>query len=124
MKQAETHRTGIPITRVHPNDLKVLENVLNIYLLYLRRSNGGDTRIRVMQRLHQRLKTLLSSSQSIEGTCILFSEQELQAIHEALPGYMSLLCQIIPPSPQRNEVLECLQGLHLQFAAMLSAYLN
>ena len=124
MKPTEAHHTSFPITQVHPNDLKVLENVLKIYLAYLRCSNGEDTRIRVMQRLHQRLKMLLSSSQSIDGTCILFTEQELQAIHEALPGYMSLLCQIIPPSPQRNEVLEGLQGLHRQFVAMLSAYLN
>ncbi|HVB75777.1 MAG TPA: hypothetical protein VNE38_19685 [Ktedonobacteraceae bacterium] len=124
MERSEASHSDIPVTRVHPNDLKVLENVLKIYLVYLRRSNGGNTRIRVMQRLHQRLKMLLSSSQSIDGTCILFTEQELRAINEALPGYVNMLCQIIAPSTQRNEVLEGLQGLHQQFAAMLSACLN
>lgn len=124
MKRSETSHSPISFTPIHPNDVKVLENVLKMYLLYLRRSHAEQTHIQAMQRLHQRLKKLVSSPQSMEGVCILFTEQELRAIAEALSGYIEMLCQVFAPSLQRNEVIEALQGLYQQFAAMLSAYLN
>ena len=124
MERPQASHASIPITGIHPNDLKVLENVLDMYLLYLRRSHGEHTRIQEMQRLHQRLKKSLSSSQSLEGICISFTEQELQALNEALYGYMNMLRQVIAPSAQRTEVLEALQGLQQQFAAMLAAHLS
>lgn len=124
MERSEVSHANIPVTGIHPNDLKVLENVLKMYLLYLRRSYGEEIRIQRAYGLHQRLKKLLASSQSLEGVCILFTEQELRTTNEALAGYMHMLCQIITPSPQRTEVLEALQGLQQQFAIMLSAYLN
>ena len=124
MERSKTPHANIPITGIHPNDLKVLENVLKMYLLYLRRSHSGEARIQRTQRLHQRLHMLLASSQHIEGTCLWFTAQELRTVNEALSGYMNMLCQIIAPSAQRKEVLDALQGLHQQFAAMLSAHLN
>lgn len=124
MERSEISHANIPATGIHPNDLKVLENVLKMYLLYLRRSHDEETRIQRTQRLHRRLKQLLVSLQSMEGACLWFTEQELRTINEALSGYMAMLHQIIVPSPQRTEVLEALQDLQQQFAAMLSAYLN
>jgi hypothetical protein len=125
MERSEVpHASNVPITGIHPNDLKVLENVLKMYLLYLRRSYGEATRIQKTQQLHRRLKQLLASSQSLDGVCIPFSEQELRTINEALSGYMKMLRQIIAPSPQRGEVLEALQELRQQFVAMLAARLN
>jgi hypothetical protein len=122
--EASHSRANIPVTRIHPNDLKVLENVLKMYLLYLRRSYEEEARIQRTQRLHRRLKQLLASPQSMEGACIPFTEQELRTINEALSGYTNMICYMIVPSPQRTEVLEALQGLQQQFTAMLSAYLN
>ena len=124
MERSEISHTNIPVTGLHSNDLKVLENVLNMYLLYLRRSHGEETRLQKTQRLHQRLQHILASPQNIEGACLWFTAQELRTINEALSGYMTMLCQIITPSPQRTEVLEALQGLQQQFAAMLAAHLN
>ena len=124
MERLEISHTNIPVTGIHPNDLKVLENVLNMYLLYLRRSHGGETCISRTQHLHRRLQQMICSPQNIEGACLWFTVQELRTINEALSGYMTMLRQIIAPSPQRTEVLEALQGLQQQFAAMLSAHLN
>ena len=124
MKQPAPSHANIPITGIHPNDLTVLESVLKMYLLYLRHSHDVEARIQRTQRLHQCLNMLITSPQSIEGTCIPFTEQEFRTIDEALSSSMNMLRQIIAPSPQRVEVLEALQGLQQQFAAMLSAHLN
>jgi hypothetical protein len=124
MERSEASHANIPVTGIHPNDLKVLENVLKMYLLYLRRSHSGNTGIERTQRLHRRLQQMLALPQGIEGACILFTAQELRTVTEALSSYMTMLCEIITPSPQRAEVLAALQGLQQQFATMLSAYLN
>jgi hypothetical protein len=101
-----------------------MKNVLTTYLVCLCGSNRWGIDIQEMQRLQQRFSTLLASPQPIDGMCLLFTDQELQAMNDALLGYMSLLCQVIPSSPQRDEVLDALQGLHQQFAAMLFPRLN
>lgn len=115
MERSEAPHANIPVTGIHPNDLKVLENVLKMYLLYLRRSYGGEIRIQRTQHLHRRLQQMLTSPQNLDGVCIPFSEQEFHTIDEALSGYMKMLRQIIAPSPQRAEVLKALQGLRQQF---------
>ncbi len=117
-------RANIPLTGIHPNDLKILEDVLRIYLLFLRRTQSGEEQIQEAQRLHLRLQQLLASPEGIEGVCIFYTRQELRTFTEALSAYMDMLRQIIEPSPQRIEVLEALQGLQQQFATMLSAHLN
>lgn len=100
MERSEApHANNIPISGIHPNDLKVLENVLGMYLLYLRRSHDDETHIQRTQRLHRRLRQLLAPSPSLDGVCIPFSEQELHTINEALSGYIKMLHQIIAPSP-------------------------
>lgn len=125
MERSEASRANnVPITGIHPNDLKVLENVLNMYLLYLRRSYSEETRIQRTQRLHRRLQQLLAPSQSLDGLCIPFNEQELHTINEALSGYTKMLRQIIAPSPERSEVLEALQELRQKFVVMFAARLN
>src|SRR5690242_5039608 len=124
MKHSNIPRANIPLAGIHPNDLKILEDVLKMYLLYLHRTEGGEERLQQAQRLHRRLQQLLASPQNIEGACIFYTRQELRTFNEALLAYIDMMRQMITPSPQRAEVLTALQGLQQQFAAMLSSHTN
>ena len=91
-----------PLLPLNRDDLRALADVLNGYLTYI-------------QLVH-----LLAQG---EGP-LLFSVQELKALKEAAHGFVMLLTCILPPSDERDGVIESLQALVQQFAQMLSPFVN
>lgn len=93
---------SIPLLPLNSTDLKTLANALNGYLVYL-------------QLVHVLAKG--------EGP-LLFSAQELKALKEAAHGFVALMMCIVPPSGERDGVIESLQALSQQFSYMLSPFVN
>ncbi len=99
MMEGTVYGTGnIPLLPINGDDLKALANVLNGYLAYV-----------------QVAQALANGNGSF-----LFSVYELRALKEAATGCVALLTRIVPPSVERDEVMESLQALAQQFSQMLS----
>ena len=92
----------IPLLPLNGDDFKALANALDGYLSYLR------------------LVHLLAQG---EGG-FLFSLQELKALKDATHGFVALMTCIVPPSSERDRVIESLQVLREQLAHMLSPLVN
>jgi hypothetical protein len=114
--------TNVPLSPIHPNDLQVLEKVLMTYLVYLKwrvpPSVKRDIDIQVLQCALERLKQVFASPQGIEGVPIFFTDVEIVAIQEAIEGFKNQLCRMVPPSAERDEVLEGLMILLRHFEGM------
>jgi hypothetical protein len=87
----------------------VLLTLVTAYLLYLRKavppSPKQETQLRALRSVQQRLSALLASPQQTEETPIWLTQQEIQALYEALSGFARLIRLIIPASTLRDETI-------------------
>jgi hypothetical protein len=113
---------NIPCAVLHPNDLKVLKLIVLTQVVQMRRampaSAERNARIMTLQGIYQRLSLLFTSSQTIERVPVLFSEKELKALEEAIRSFASFVRQRIPASREREDVLQGVEYLRKQVAAM------
>ena len=92
----------IPLLPINDEDLQELADVLAGYLAYVK------------------VVRLLAKD---EGS-YLFSVEELQALKEAVQGFVTLMTRVVLPSSKRDEVIGHLEELVQQFAQMLSPLVN
>lgn len=92
----------IPLLPINSADLKGLADVLAGYLAYIK------------------VVRLLAKD---EGS-FPFSVEELRALKEAAQGFVALMTCVIPPTSERDEVIEHLRALVQQFTQMLSPLMN
>ena len=103
MMEVTVYGSGnIPLLPIDRDDLQALANVLDGYLAYV-------------QMVH-----LLAKGDG----AFLLSVHELRALKEAAQCLVTLLTRIVPPSGERDGVIESLQALAQQFSQMLSPLVN
>ena len=62
--------------------------------------------LRLLQGLERRLTPLVAAPQGQEELVIPLTTQEIQVLEEAMDGFVQVVCQLIPPSNQRDELLQ------------------
>ncbi len=118
--------SSIPQLPIGLGDLQAIESVIQGYLVYLKKSVPSSPKrsmqLRVLQNLQMRLKTSLSSDLQREASHILLTLDELTALKDALLGFNKLIDEIVPPSQQRDEVIQSLVGLRQGVIDMLASH--
>ncbi len=113
----------MPQVRVGLGDIQALLSMLTGYLTYLRKavppSPKRETQIRTLEGLRRRLAALLASSRR-EETPIWLTLQEIQALDEALSGFVQVVRVIIPASSMRDETLREIEGFREMLRMMLA----
>ena len=116
MKTTRNQGKHLPQVHIGLNDARVLLTMVTAYLLYLRKavppSPKQETQLRVLRSVQQRLSALLASPQQAEETPIWLTQQEIQALYEALSGFARLIRLIIPASTLRDETIRDIEGFH------------
>ncbi len=116
MKTTRSQVAKVPQAHIGLNDARVLLTMVTAYLLYLRKavppSPKQETQLRVLRSVQQRLSALLASPQQAEETLIWLTQQEIQALYEALSGFARLMRVIIPASTLRDETIRDIEGFH------------
>jgi hypothetical protein len=114
MKTTRSQVANVPQAHIGLNDACVLLTMVTAYLLYLRKavppSPKQETQLRVLRGVQQRLSALLASPQQAEETLIWLTQQEIQALYEALSGFARLMRVIIPASTLRDETIRDIEG--------------
>jgi hypothetical protein len=114
MKTTRSQVANVPQAHIGLNDACVLLTMVTAYLLYLRKavppSPKQETRLRALRSVQQRLSALLASPQQAEETPIWLTQQEIQALYEALSGFARLIRLIIPASTLRDETIRDIEG--------------
>lgn len=116
---------AVPHVTLHPNDIIVFEQVITGYLAFLRRgippSKKRDTQVRMLQQLHQRFIALTHAEHAQrELSCIPLTADEIQALDDALRGFVMLVRQMVPASRERDETLRDIENLRQQLAEMIT----
>ncbi len=113
----------VPQVRVGLGDIQALLSMLTGYLTYLRKAVPASprraTQIRTLERLRRRLAALLASSRREEETPIWLTRQEIQALNEALSGFVQVVRIVIPASSMRDETLREIEGFRDMLRVML-----
>src|SRR5713226_6656659 len=99
----------VPQVRVGLGDIQALLSMLTGYLAYLRKavlpSPRRETQLRTLEGLQRRLAALLTAPRQDEDTPIWLTRQEIQALNEALSGFVQVVCVLVPASSLRDETL-------------------
>lgn len=114
----------LPSLPIGPNDVRSLASVIRGYLAYLRRavplSAKQQAQIRTLQSLQARFLTLhIHNQQEIP---IPLTLDELIALTEAMCGFMKLVHRMVPPSQERDGVIESLKDLHRAITRLLASH--
>jgi len=74
--------------------------------------------LRLLQGIQQRLTAHVAAPQQPEETSIPLTAQEIHALEDAMGDFVQLVRQVIPPSNQRDDLLQQVEDLckHLQMA--------
>jgi uncharacterized protein Smg (DUF494 family) len=112
--------SSIPQATVSPGDVQALESMVMGYLAYLRKTNPSakQSQIRVLEGVCQRL------AHHSEGILVPFTREELDALEDAMAGFVMVMRQVLPLSKEREEVIESIQGLYQHLAVLFSPYLD
>jgi len=92
------------------NDLQAMVAIVTAYRTYLRHgvlpSPKRERSLQLLQGLERRLTPLVAAPQGQEELVIPLTTQEIQVLEEAMDGFVQVVCQLIPPSNQRDELLQ------------------
>ena len=118
----------VPQVRVGLGDIQALLSMLTGYLTYLRKaappSPRRETQICTLEGLQRRLAALLTASHQDEDTPIWLTQQEIQALDEALSGFVQVVRMVIPASSTRDETLREIEGFRDMLRVMLAPALS
>lgn len=124
MKTTPGQGEKVPQARIGLNDVRALLGILTAYLAYVRKavppSQKRETKIRVLQGMRGRLATVLAAPYQREDTPIWLTRPELEALEEALSGFVRLVREMIPVSNSRDETLREIEGFRDTLQMMLS----
>jgi len=105
----------VPLMSLSGNDLRAMVAIVIAYRTYLRHgvspSPKQERSIRLLQGLKQRLTPLVAAPQGQEEHVIPLTTQEIQVLGEAIDGFVQVVCQLVPPSNQRDDLLHEIEGL-------------
>ena len=117
-----TPQHNFPTVKVGFNDLSVLRNVIRGYLSYSRRTTiptpERQEQARLLESIYQRLTARPNSAAEVH---IHLQVQEIHALNAAMLGFCTFVRQKVPPSRDRDETLQDLEGFRQMLLAMLPA---
>ena len=123
MKEDGTTRNqgnNSPIVPLSLADVTVLDQVLESYLVYLRGATllarKHAAQIQVVEGLRRRLAMIPPDTQ---GTPVLLTFNEVEALDRAVEKYMSIYRQCVPRSIERDAVLERFEAFRQELSRML-----
>src|SRR6266567_7835321 len=103
-------RCEVPLMPLSGNDLQAMVAIVTAYRTYLRHgvlpSPKRERSLQLLQGLERRLTPLVAAPQGQEELVIPLTTQEIQVLEEAMDGFVQVVCQLIPPSNQRDELLQ------------------
>jgi len=124
MKTAPGQGEKVPQARIGLNDVRALLGMLTAYLAYVHKavppSQKRETKIRVLQGIRGRLATVLAAPYQREDTPIWLTRPELEALEDAMSGFVRLVREMIPASNSRDETLREIEGFRDTLQMMLS----
>ncbi len=124
MKTAPGQGEKVPQARIGLNDVRALLGILTAYLAYVRKavppSQKRETKIRLLQGMRGRLATVLAAPYQREDTPIWLTRPELEALEDAMSGFVRLVREMIPASNSRDETLREIEGFRDTLQMMLS----
>ncbi len=113
---------NLPTLQIGFNDLSVLRNVIRGYLAYSRRTSlptqERQEQARLLDGVYQRLIAAPNGAVEVH---IHLQSQEIQALNTAMLGFCAFVRQKVPPSQDRDETLQDLEGFRQKLLAMLPA---
>ena len=113
---------NFPTINIGLNDLSVLRNVIWGYLAYSRRTTKPtperQEQARLLDGIYQRL---LAKPNSAAEVHIHLQLPEIQALNTAMLGFCAFVRQKVPPSRDRDETLQDLEGFRQMLLTMLPA---
>jgi hypothetical protein len=110
----------LPLLPISQESLFVMERSISGYLPYLQRSCPVPAhKIERLQAIRQQLAPLLQPGDFPEGTALPLTWDDLQAVDEAICGFMVLLRHLVSPTPDRELTLGALGQFHKQIHAFL-----
>ena len=105
----------MPKLLVSFNDLMVLRSIIRGYLAYLRRSvlpaqqrQKQMAQARLLEGLYARLVGIPVGAVEV---CLPLTVPEVHALNVAMLGFAAFVRQKVPPTRERDETLETLEGL-------------
>jgi hypothetical protein len=107
-------RCEVPLMPFSGNDLRAMVVIVTAYRTYLRYwvppSPKRERSKRFLQGLEQRLTPLVAAPQGQEERVIPLTPQEIQVLGEAMDGFVQVVRQPVPPSNQRDDLLQEIEG--------------
>ena len=104
----------VPHVPLSGTDLRAMVAIVTAYRTYLRHgvppSPKRERSMRLLQGLEQRLTPLVAAPQGQEESVIPLTTQEIQVLEEAMDGFVQVVRQLVPPSNQRDDLLQEIEG--------------
>lgn len=116
------HLHQLPTIQIGFNDLSVLRNVIRGYLAYSQRTTiptqERQEQAHLLEGVYQRLIAAPNGAAEVH---IHLQSQEIHALNTAILGFCAFVLQKVPPSQDRDETLQDLEGFRQMLLAMLPA---
>jgi hypothetical protein len=103
--------------------IRAMVTIIASYLMYLRKappSKQRDAEIALLQGIQQRVLATVPT----EGGIVLLATEELQALANAMEGFVKLTRQVVPSSAERDELLEQVAAIREHLLHMLKGKNN
>ena len=109
----------VPSLGLALSDIHVLSTLIGSYLVYLRRgvspSKKRDTNMVLLTDIHRRMLAMLATNEGV----LLLTTAEIEALANALQGFVTLMQRMIAPSEGRNEALKQIRAMREHVLGML-----
>ena len=116
---SQQHPPNIPLSM---SDILTIDSALRGYLSYVRgavpASAERDVEIQKLQGLRTRLTALPEHGTPHVVFCIPLTVEDMEALTNALRGFTHLVTMLVPPSQERDGVLQSFEELRQQLALM------
>ncbi len=110
---------NVPSLGLSLSDIQVLSTLIGSYLVYLRRgvspSKQRNTNMVLLADIHRRMLAMIAAN----GGVLLLTTAEIEALAEALQGFVTLMGRMIAPSQERNETLQQIRAMRRHVLEML-----
>ena len=120
MEPPGTRGSAVPTVPLSLNDMTVLDQVLESYLVYLHGATllarKHTAQVQVVEGLRRRLAMIPPDTR---GTPVLLTFNEVEALDRAVEKYMSIYRQCVPRSNERDAMLERFEAFRQELGRML-----